>query len=34
LEVTCKVCNILHYVRLRFGDKIADAYKIAWAPQL
>lgn len=30
LEVACRVCNTLHYLKLKFGEEIAGRYKIIW----
>ena len=31
LEVRCKLCNVLYYLELRFGEEIAKRFEVTWS---
>ena len=30
LDIRCKMCNILHFIGLKYGSKVAKRYKLKW----
>jgi hypothetical protein len=31
LEVRCKICNVLHHIKLRFGEATSKRFEVSWS---